>query len=117
MRSTLAVITVLAGAACAAPAAVGAPPPTLVGTVGPGFTISLTRNGRPVRMLPAGRYTLLVRDRADIHNFHLFGPGVERQTGIPFVGTRRFTVALRAGLYRYECFPHPSSMKGHVRVI
>lgn len=115
MRSTLAAVAVLAGIACTAPAAEAAPP-VLVGTVGPGFTISLTRDGRPVSSLRAGRYTLLVRDRAQIHNFRLFGPGVERATGIPFVGSRRFAIVLRRGVYRYECFPHPSSMHGRVRV-
>jgi plastocyanin len=89
------------------------PPPTttttlpkLVATVGPGYTISLTRNGRKVTTLKPRRYTVVVRDRSAIHNFHLIGPSVNKATGIAFVGTRTWTVRLTVGLHRFRCDPH-----------
>ena len=47
----------------------------LVGTVGPGFTISLKGvDGAPVTHLAPGTYQLLVHDLSEEHDFHLFGP-------------------------------------------
>ena len=54
----LVVAVTLAGGATAAA-------PTLTGTVGPGFTITLTKGGKKVTRLSAGRYQLVVRDRLD----------------------------------------------------
>jgi plastocyanin len=91
--------------------------PTLTGTVGPGFTINLTANGKKVTTLKAGTYTLVVHDKANIHNFVMEGPGVERDvTTVPFTGTKTVTVKLRAGKYKYYCRPHESSMFGFVTV-
>lgn len=90
---------------------------TLSGTVGPGFTISLKYKGKKVRSLPAGRYRIRVTDRADIHNFHIRGPGVNRViTGVDFEGTKSRTFRLRKGTYRYVCDPHSGDMKGSFRV-
>ena len=90
---------------------------TLSGTVGPGFTISLKYKGKKVRSLPAGRYRIRVTDRADIHNFHIRGPGVNRViTGVDFEGTKSRTFRLRKGTYRYVCDPHSSDMHGSFRV-
>jgi plastocyanin len=106
----LVVAVTLAGAATAAT-------PTLTGTVGPGFTITLTTGGKKVTKLNAGRYQLVVRDRAAIHNFVLEGPGVERDvTTVPFKGTKTVSVKLRAGKYKFYCRPHESSMFGFVKV-
>lgn len=88
----------------------------LVATVGPGFTISLTRGGRKVTRLKPGTYTIVVRDRARIHNFHLRGPGVNKKTGVAFVGTVRWRVKLARGLYRYNCDPHITTLRGSFRV-
>jgi plastocyanin len=90
--------------------------PKLVATVGPGFTISLTRGGRKVRTAKPGRYTIVVRDRSSLHNFHLIGPSVNKATGIAFVGTRTWTVRLFVGLYRYRCDPHRLTMRGSFTV-
>ena len=69
--------------------------PTLNGTVGPGFTITLTQSGKAVTSLKAGTYSLVVHDKADIHDFVLEGPGVEREvTSVPFEGTKTVTVKL-----------------------
>jgi len=90
---------------------------TLSGTVGPGFTISLKYKGKKVRSLPAGRYRIRVRDRSDIHNFHVRGPRVNRViTGVDFEGTKSRTFRLRKGRYRYVCDPHSDDMKGSFRV-
>jgi hypothetical protein len=40
-------------------------------TVGPGFTITLTKGGKKVTRLSAGRYQLVVRDRSTMHSFVL----------------------------------------------
>jgi hypothetical protein len=91
--------------------------PKLVGTVGPGFTITLKRLNKPVRLLKAGRYSITVADRSNIHNFHLKGPGVNREiTTVGFVGTRTVIVSLKRGLYTFVCDPHFTSMKGSFRV-
>jgi plastocyanin len=92
--------------------------PTLVGTVGPGYTITLKQNNKAVKTLKAGTYTLVVHDKADIHNFVMEGPGVERDvTTVPFTGTKTVTVKLRkGGKYKFYCRPHESSMFGFVTV-
>jgi hypothetical protein len=85
-------------------------------SVGPGFTINLTRNGRKVSRLAPGMYRIVVSDRSAIHNFKLekSGGGFERRvTTIGFQGTRTITVRLTRGSWEYYCEPHESSMKGH----
>src|SRR6478752_1413767 len=43
----------------------------------------------------AGTYTLKVEDKSDIHNFHLIGPGVDKEvTTVPFQGDQTVTVTL-----------------------
>jgi plastocyanin len=113
----------LAGAAAAlvvaAPTTAGPSmsPAKLTGTVGPGFTITLKKGTAQVRTLKAGRYTITVSDKSNIHDFHLKGPGVNRViTGTPFKGTKTVTVTLRKGTYTYVCDPHASSMKKTFRV-
>jgi hypothetical protein len=88
----------------------------LQGTVGPGFDISLTQNGQPVTKLAPGTYTLTVNDQADIHDFHLTGPGVDVSTGVSEKGTKTFTVTLEKGSYHFQCDPHASSMNGDFTV-
>jgi plastocyanin len=110
------------GLACAA-LLVGVMPtsaavPKLVGTVGPGFTITLKKNGVRVTKLKAGRYTFTIRDRADVHNFALIGPGLTRDlTSVAFVGTKTVTLRLRPGRYTYLCDPHAADMSGTFRVV
>lgn len=88
----------------------------LIGTVGTNnsFTISLTTAaGTPVRDIPAGTYEIEVRDRSDMHNFHLTGPGVNRSTSVDFVGTVTWTVTLAdESRYEYVCDPHAGQMNG-----
>ena len=92
--------------------------PKLNGTVGPGFTITLKRaDGTIVRRVQHGRHTFVIRDRSSIHNFHLFGPSVDRRTGVAFTGRRRWSVRLRTGTYRYRCDPHRTTMRGRFTVV
>jgi len=88
----------------------------LVATVGPGYTISLTRGGRRFTTLKRGLYTIVVRDRSAIHNFRLIGPGVNKATGVRFVGTRTWRLRLKVGLHRFRCDPHRTMMRGSFRV-
>ena len=92
-------------------------PTKLKGTVGPGFTITLKKGTVKVKTLKAGKYSITVSDRSNIHNFHLKGPGVNKViSGTPFQGTKTVTVTLKKGIYRYVCDPHASVMKGSFRV-
>ena len=108
--------------AAAALAATGSSPAasaqTVTGTVGPGFTIALTLDGKNVTKLSAGvPYRFVIRDRADIHDFHLRGPGFDRLlTGVEFVGTKSFVLRLKKGTYSFVCDPHASFMHGRFRV-
>jgi plastocyanin len=91
--------------------------PKLKGTVGPGYTISLTRGGKKVKTLKPGRYTFVVSDKASIHNFQIEGPGIDRAiTSVSFKGTKTVTLALKRGTYKFYCVPHESTMHGSFRV-
>lgn len=118
-RISLGLLSVLVTALALAPtvSATPAAPKVVKGTVGPGFTISLTSGGRKVTSLKAGvSYRFQVTDRSSSHDFHLTGPGVNKViTGVSFTGTRSVTVRLRRGTYRYVCDPHSTSMKGSFR--
>ena len=89
---------------------------TLTGTVGPGFTITLTKGGKKVKTLKKGKYQLVIKDKSNIHNFHLKGLGLNKATSVSFVGNKTWTVTLKPGTYRYVCDPHASSMKGSFKV-
>jgi plastocyanin len=110
---------ILAAAAAAlltAPSSAAAPT-KLVATVGPGFTITLTKGGKKVRSLKPGTYSITVNDKSTFHNFHLTGPRVNRKTSVAFKGTpKAWTVTFRKGTYRYVCDPHAAQMKGSFRV-
>jgi plastocyanin len=101
---------VLIGAAAAAPK-------TVKGTVGPGFSISLTSGGKKVSTLKPGSYRFEISDKSAIHDFHLIGPGISKQiTSVSYVGKKSLTVKLKKGVYRFVCDPHASVMKGSFRV-
>jgi len=90
----------------------------LVGTVGPSFSIKVTKNGAAVKTLKAGTYKLVVHDKSGIHNFHIFGPGLNKMvTTVGFVGTKTVTVKLKKGKYTFQCDPHAAAgMKGTLTV-
>jgi plastocyanin len=109
---------VVAAALAATSGSAAASSKTVSGTVGPGFTISLTSGGRKVAALKAGTaYRFVISDRSSMHDFHLSGPGLDRVlTSVPFTGTKSFVLKLRKGSYRYVCDPHSSFMHGSFRV-
>ena len=115
---TLGLLALLLVALIIAPAQ--AAPPKLVGTVGPGFTITLTKGGKKVTKLKAGTYTFAIADKASIHDFVLeqeSGGKWEKQlTSVPFVGKKTVTVTLKKGKWKYYCAPHESSMYGFFTV-
>lgn len=111
-RLRLGVATVAAFALIALPAQGGTAPIKLTGTVGPGFTITLTKGGKAVKTLSPGKYALTIADRSSIHNFALRGPGVNVDTGVGRKGTKTYALTLRKGMYRYVCEPHDTAMKG-----
>ena len=115
-RISLLAAGLVAVLALAAPT--GAMTPTkLTGVTGPGFTISLKKGTAKVRTVKPGKYTITVRDRSNIHNFRLKGPGLNRQiSSVSFVGTKTVTVTLKRGAYTYVCDPHATSMKKTFRV-
>ena len=113
----LAAVVVLAGA-LAVPAGAGSSATVLIGKVGlhDSYTISLTfTNGKKVKTIPAGTYTLLVHDYSKIHNFALGSQTANKRlmTGsIPGVGTKTYTLHLTPGMYAYACSAHPTVMNG-----
>ena len=84
---------------------------TLIATDGPGFTITMSK-----QTVKAGTYTIVVHDKSNIHNFRLTGPGVNKLTSVPWVGTQTWTVKLKKGVYKFICDPHATTMKGVLRV-
>ena len=109
---------VAAAAALALAVTAQAAPTKLVGTVGPGSTISLkTTTGKRVSTLPRGSYSITVKDRSDEHNFAMRGPGASRTlTGVDFVGTKTVTLKLGAGRFTFVCTPHSDDMRGSFSV-
>ena len=122
-RVQLAAVAALAAFVLPAASALGAQsalaaPPKLIGTVGPGFTISLTQGGKKVKALKAGTYTFVITDKSGNHSYGLDGPnGWSKDfTSVAFVGTKSFTVTLKKGKYKYYCTPHESFMFGNFTV-
>ena len=120
LRKALAVgiVGVVAAALAATALARRDAAPTLVGTVGPGFTIHLTKSGKAVKTLKAGAYSLVIHDQSAIHAWSLDGPhGYAKDfTKIPFVGTKTIAVNFKAGKYKFYCPNHESIMFGRFTV-
>lgn len=120
VSASLRIGVLVAGAALAASSIASAAPASQMvnGTVGPGFTIVLTRAGHRVTKLKAHTsYRFIIRDRATIHDFHLRGPGINRVlTSVAFQGTKSYTLTLKKGTYRFFCDPHAGFMHGSFRV-
>ena len=121
-------ITVETGAPLPAPAAAdhddhehsAAPPPPppvrkLIGSVGPGATISLRFNGRKVTTLKAGLVSITIADRSAKDNFRLKGLGVNRGTSKLGRGAVTWRLRLKRGLYVYSSDATPR-LRGAFRV-
>lgn len=122
LRPVIAGLAVVAavGAGVAAAAGGSRQATPLRGTVGPGFTITLTQNGKRVTRLRPGTVRIVISDRSAMHDFVLEqekGGRFERTyTAVPFTGTRTVTVRLTKGTWKYYCAPHESGMFGRFRV-
>lgn len=106
-------------AACTALAAIASPTAALaqtklIATVADPATITLrTEAGAAVTDIPAGAYTIEVRDQSVNHNFHLSGPGVDERTDVETTGTVTWNVTLQdRARYTYVCDPHNTVMRG-----
>jgi plastocyanin len=84
---------------------------TLTATDGPGFTITMSK-----KSVKAGKYTITVKDKSSIHNFHLTGPGLNKLTSVSAVKTYTWKVTLKKGTYKFVCDPHRTIMKGTLKV-
>jgi len=117
MRKHVAAAVVAALALVIVPASL-ASPPTLTGTVGPGYSIKLTHGGKKVTTLKAGKYTFVINDKSSNHGYGLDGPNGWAMdfTSVSFKGAKTFTVTLKKGAYKYYCPAHESMMFGHFTV-
>ena len=93
------------------------PVPKLLATVGPKSTISLRNaSGKAIASVKAGTYSVVVRDRSKLHNFHLVGKGVNRKSAVAGTGTTTWKLKLAKGLLRFYSDKAPKTVKGSLRV-
>ena len=101
----------------------GSSTPTLKGVVGPGYTITLKKAGKPVKRLKAGKYKFVVADKSMIHNFtvereHPSSPKIEKHvTSTPFTGSKTMVITLKPGSWRYYCSIHEALMHHDFKVV
>jgi plastocyanin len=117
-RLTIALAALTGLLAVAAPSQAALP--KLTGTVGPGFTITLTKSGKKVKSLTAGTYKIVVKDLSSAHNFVLEkarGGKFEKSiTSVAFTGKKTVTVKLTQGKWEFYCAPHEAQMRGEFTV-
>ena len=117
MKRSLTLAVAVLALAIAIPVSAATSAKKLQGTVGPGFTITLKSGGKKIKSLKPGKYKITVSDKATNHNFHLKGPGLNKEiTSVSFKGTKSVTVKLKKGKYTYVCDPHAAFMKGSFTV-
>jgi len=121
----LSIIAVLVAAALAVAGAAfssGTSTPTLKGVVGPGYSVSLTKSGKKVKTLRAGKYKVVVSDKSNFHNSVLErekpeSPKVEKDiTGTGFTGSKTVVMTLKPGSWRFYCSVHESQMHQDFKV-
>ena len=93
----------------------------LIGTVGPGYTITLKKGTTKVKTLKAGKYTFVITDKASVHDFTIErekgGPKIEKTlTGTTFQGKKTVTVTLKKGSWKFYCSIHEPQMFGFFKV-
>lgn len=104
----------VAGLAFAAPASAAT---GLVGQTGPGFEIKVKLNGKILKTIKAGTYTIKVEDKSSVHDFRLRGPGLNKATSVGGTGEFRWRIRLKPGTYTFRCDPHAGvGMQGTFRV-
>jgi plastocyanin len=110
-------VAAVAAALIALPAYGSSSAVKLTGETGPGFHIDVEKAGKDLKTIKAGTYKIKVEDKSSIHNFHLFGPGVNKKTSVSFVGDKTWAIKLKPGKYTYQCDIHLSEgMKGSFKV-
>jgi plastocyanin len=94
--------------------------PKLNGTVGPGYTIKLTKSGQKVKVVKAGSYLFVVADKSSFHNFTIErekgGKFEKHLTTTPFTGVKSVTIKLGKGTWKFYCSIHESQMHGFFTV-
>jgi plastocyanin len=96
--------------------------PTLKGVVGPGYTIKLTKGGKKIKSLKAGKYKFVVSDKSSFHNFTVerekpSKPTIEKHvTGTGFTGKKTMVITLKPGSWSFYCSVHESQMHGDFKV-
>jgi plastocyanin len=110
-------LTSAAALAVAIPTAASAKSNGLVGEVGPGASIEVKLNGRDLKTIKAGTYSIKIQDKSAAHNFHLKGPGISRRTSVGGTTETTWRITLKPGVYTYQCDPHAAmGMRGTFRV-
>jgi hypothetical protein len=109
-RIVISLIAAIAVAATMVVSVQAGPAATVLrGEVNDNFVIKLTKNGVRVKTLKARMYQLQVNDKSSSHNFRLKGPGINKATGVSFIGKKTWTVKLKVGRYTIQCDPHATS--------
>jgi NitT/TauT family transport system substrate-binding protein len=85
---------------------------TLQAVVGPRKSIALRVNGKTVKTLKPGQYTIQATDKSKTDNFHLRGPGVNRKTSLRGLARAAWTLTFRKGTYTYRSDAKGSTLKG-----
>jgi hypothetical protein len=120
LRATLALLVAASLVAVVFLVPAQASTPKLVGTVGPGYTITLKKGTAKVKTLKAGKYTFVITDKASIHNFTLEqekgGKFEKLLTGTPFQGKKMLKLTLKKGKWKYYCSLHESQIFGFFTV-
>jgi hypothetical protein len=118
LATVMAVALALAGAAFSRSSAT----PTLKGVVGPGYSIKLTKGGKKVKTLKAGKYRIVISDKSDFHSFtlereHPSKPKLEKDvTSVSFTGSKTITWTLKPGSWRAYCSVHEDLMHQDFKV-
>jgi plastocyanin len=121
MKSIALVVLTAAVAATVFLVSAQASTPKLTGLVGPGYSITLKKGSAKVKTLKAGKYTFVVSDKSDFHNFTIErekgGPKIEKTlTGTSFTGKKTVAMTLKKGTWKYYCSIHESLMFGFFKV-
>jgi plastocyanin len=101
--------------------AAGKSHPKLIGVVGKNnaYKISLKNaQGKLVKTIKPGTYTVVIHDDSSMHNYELDGPHGKSWTftSVSFTGTKTLTLKLVKGKYKAYCSPHESIMFQHFTV-
>jgi plastocyanin len=118
----LAVLTAIALTVAGAAFSRSTATPTLKGVVGPGYSIKLTKGGKRVKSLKAGKYRFVITDKSTFHNFTVerekpSKPKLEKHiTSTAFKGAKTIVMTLKPGSWRFYCSIHEAQMHGDFTV-